>query len=139
MSLQTGSPISFGFTGTDGIAAVGLTGTMLLQSTDYEPGHDEEQIKNAAGDLVTRIFANLNKKATLEVIPTGATATAAVTAQTALLGLMRQTISVSACASQPQLIGLWFCTSVKAAGSNTGASKVTLGLEQHANITANAA
>ena len=51
MATQTGAIVNFGFTGTDGISAVGLTGNILLQSTDYEPGHDEEQIKSAAGDL----------------------------------------------------------------------------------------
>ena len=65
MATQTGSVVVFGFTGTDGIAATGLTGNGIFVEADFEHGHDEEQIRNAAGDLVNRTFYNLHKKAIL--------------------------------------------------------------------------
>lgn len=133
-ATQSGAFVNFGFTGTDGITGIGSGN--LLQSADYEPGHEEAQIKSATGDLATRVFYNLHKKATLEVIPSSTTAALAVGAQTTLLGLMRTIIAITACASMPELIeSKWLVVGVKTAKSNADASKVTLTLEQHAGIT----
>ena len=135
-ALQSGIIVNFGYTGTDGIAATGLTGNMLLQSSDFEHGHDEEQIKDATGALATRVFYNIHKKATLEVIPSGSSVANAVTAESTLMALMRTILNITACASHPELVGTnWLVVAAKSTKSNTAASKVTLSLEQHAGIT----
>lgn len=141
MATQTNLKVVFSYTGTDGIAAVGLTGNMQLQSHDFESAADEKQIMSAAGDLATRIFHNPHRKATLEVIPSSATDVAgARTSKATLLGLKRTILEITACADAPELIASnWFVVSVKTAGSNVGEHKVTLNLEAHANITASAA
>lgn len=136
MATQTGTFVNFGFTGTDGIAATGLTGNGILQSADFEPGHDEKQIMSAAGELVTRVFHNTHKKATIEWIPGKDTVANAITAQGTILGLMRTILSITACASKPELIDTnWLVVGVKSTGSNTDASKITLTLENHDGIT----
>lgn len=138
MAIQTGKYVVFGYTGTDGIAATGLTGNILLQSTDFEHAHDEEQIKSAAGELVTRVFYNTNKKATLEVIASSAVDVAgARTSKTTLLALVRTVLNITACADAPELVDTnWLVVGAKSSGSNTGAHKVTLTLENHDGITA---
>jgi hypothetical protein len=138
MATQTGIKVNFGFTGTDGIAATGLTGAGLFVSADYEPATDEKQLMNAAGDLATRVFHNLHKKATIEWIPGSATDVAtAITNQTTMIALFHTIINITACASKPELIDShWLVVGVKATGSNTDASKISLTLEQHAGITA---
>ena len=141
MATQTGKYLNVGFSGADGIAATGLTGTMLLQSSSYEAADTEAQTFGASGDLVNRTFTNPMKKATLEVIPSDATNVAgAISAQTSLLALRHTILNITACASAPELIDShWFVVSTKSAKSNTDASKVTLELEQHAGITVAAA
>jgi hypothetical protein len=137
MATQTGVFVNFGFTGTDGIAATGLTGNILLQSADFEPGHDEKQIMSAAGELVTRVFHNFSKKATLEVVASGSSVANAIAAQTSLLALNRTILNITACASKPELVDSnWLVVGVKSSGSNTDASKITLSLENHDGITA---
>lgn len=137
MATQTGKFVVFGYTGTDGIAATGLTGTMLFQSHDFEHAHDEEQIKTAAGELATRIFYNTNSKATLEVIPSDASAVSgARTSKATLLALVRTVLNITACADAAELVATnWLVVGAKSSGSNTGAHKVTLSLEKHAGIT----
>lgn len=138
MATQSGVKVVFGYTGTDGIAATGLTGTMQLQSHDYEAKSDEQQIMSAAGALATRIFHNPSKAATLEVIPSSATDVAgARTSKATLLALFQTILNITACADAPELVDShWLVVSAKVSGSNTGAHKVTLTLEQHSGITA---
>lgn len=138
MATQTGVKIVFGYTGTDGIAATGLTGTMLLQSHDFEHSHDEVQIKTAAGELATRVFSNTGKKATLEVIPSSATDVAgARTSKATLLALIRTILNITACADAAELVDTnWLVVGVKTSGSNVGEHKVTLMLENNDGITA---
>ena len=128
----------FGFTGTDGITATGLTGNGLFQSADFERAHDEEQIKNSTGDLATRVFYNKVKKATIEWIPSSTVDVAgARTAATTVDNLYLTILNITACADEPALVDTnWLVVGVKKALSNTGAQKITLTLENHDNITA---
>jgi hypothetical protein len=137
MATQSGKFVTFGYTGTDGIAATGLTGTMLLQSHDFEHAHDEVQIKSASGDLVTRVLYNESSKATLEVIPSSATDVATARTNKATLIALKDTIlNITACADAAELVSTnWLVVGVKVAGSNTGEHKVTLTMEKHAGIT----
>lgn len=140
MATQSGAFVVFGFTGTDGIAATGLTGNILLQSHSFEHTHDEVQIKGATGNLVTRVLYNEGSKATLEVIATGSSVANARTAKTTLLALKDTIINITACADAPELVlSNWLVVGTSASGSNTDAHKVTLNLEAHAGITSSPA
>ncbi len=134
-----GTAVNFAFTGADGIASAELTGKILLQSAEHEPTSDEEQVRDAAGKLVTRSFYNPGDKATLEYIPKGATIAAAVT--NTALPAVGTIMSVTACESMPSLVKTnWVVVpGGKVSGSNTTAKKITLSLEAHSGITAVAA
>lgn len=142
MATQTGTKVNFGFTGTDGIAATGLTMAsnkgMLFQSADYQKVDEEVQIKGATGALATRIFPNPSEKATLEFVPASDSSVAnAVLAQTAQIALYHTILNITACDSKPELIKTnWLVVGVNSKGSNTDVSKITLDLEAYAAITA---
>lgn len=136
-SSQVGVAVNFGFTGTDGIAeSTILTGKMLLQSADLENTSEEEQVRDADGDLVNRAFYNPGFRATLEYIPTGSSLANAITASA--LPTVGSILSITACANIPALVKTnWIVMpGVKIAGSNTSAKRITLNLESHAAITA---
>ena len=137
MATIVGKPVSFGFSGTDGISeATYLTGKIILQSIEHEYTSDEEQIRSASGALVTRAFYNPGDKASLEYIPTASTlagVTANVTAPA--VGTI---VNITACPDMPTLIkSNWVVVpGAKISGSNTAAKKITLPLEAYSGITA---
>lgn len=136
-ATQTGVFVNFAFTGTDGIAATGLTGNGLFQSYDFEYAPEEYQVKSAAGALATRVFPEIPKKATIEWIPGKDSVANAVTAHSTIVALFHTILNITACASAPELIvSNWLVVGVKPSGSNTDAKKITLTLEAHAGITA---
>lgn len=137
MATIVGKPVSFGFSGTDGIAeATYFTGKIILQSIEQEYTSDEEQIRSAAGALVTRSFYNPGDKATLEYIPTASTL-AGVTANVSAPAV-GTIVNITACADMPTLIkSNWVVVpGAKISGSNTAAKKISLPLEAHAGVTA---
>ena len=137
MATQTGSKVVFG---NSGVAATPFTGKIIVQGSDFSPTSEEKQIKGASGDLVTRIFTNPGKKATIECIATGTDVADARTNQSALASLYQTIVNITASTDAPHLVGSnWFVVDVKIAASNEDVSKVTLSLEQHAGITASAA
>ena len=138
MATQTGVKVVFGYTGTDGIAATGLTGTMLLQSHDYNASRDKLKLKGASGNTVTKIRSDEMKNATLEVIPSSATDVAgARTSKATLIALDGTILNITACADAPELVDTnWLVEDVKVTGSNEGHHKATLTLENHDGITA---
>ena len=137
MATQLGKPVSFAFSGTDGIAETTyLTGKIILQSADHENASDKEEIRSAAGVIVTESYYNPSDKANLEYIPT-ATTLAGVTANVALPSVP-SILNITACADMPSLIkSNWvYKGGGKITGSNTGAKKITLPLEALSSITA---
>ena len=141
MATQSGTIVVFGYTGTDGITATGLTGKGIFTSHEYAMKSDEQQIQGADGKLTTRIFPEDYKTATIEWIPSDSgsnqTVADARAAKTALLGLRHTILNITACDDAPELVDSnWFVVDVKASGSNTGYHKVTLTLESHDGITA---
>ena len=138
MATQTGKFVVFGFTGTDGIAATGLTGTMLFQSHEFQAAREKLKLKGATGNTVTKIRFDEMKNATLEVIPSSATDVAgARTSKATLIALDGTILNITACADAPELVDTnWLVEDVKVVGSNTDAHKVTLTLENHDGITA---
>ncbi len=137
MATILGKPVSFAFSGTDGIAETTyLTGKIILQSADHENGAEKEVIKSAAGVTVTKSFSDPVDKTTLEYFCT-ATTLAGVTANVALPPVP-SILNITACADMPSLVkSNWvYEGGGKITGSNTGAKKITLPLEAMGSITA---
>ena len=138
MATQSGVKVIFGYTGTDGIAATGLTGNMLFTGHDFKKSREKKKLASAAGDTVTKIRFDEMQEATLEMIPSSATDVAtALTNKATIIALDGTIISITACANAPELINThWMVEEVTVKGSNADANKITLKLEQHAGITA---
>ena len=135
MATQLGRPVSFGFTGSDGISGSLFTGKIILQSADYESASDKEEIRSAAGEIVTETFYNQSKKANLEYIPT-ASSIAGVTANVTLPSIPTF-VAIDTCVDMPVLAGVsWvYKGGGKITKSNTGAAKISLPIEALTNIT----
>lgn len=137
MAIVNGTAVNFGFTGTNGIAITGVSGT-LLQSADISAEAEKDEVRGAQGDLISRAWYDQHNKATLEWVITG-TGLANAIANTALAGLTPGTIIViTACASMPDLIATnWEVMSgASIKGSNANSKRYSVQLEKHTNITA---
>lgn len=136
MATINGTAIVFGFTGTNGIAITGISGT-LLQSTDQSAEADHEDVRNGIGDIVARGWYDQNRKATLEWVVTGTGLANAIVNNTLATLLPGAIIVISACASNPDLIATnWEVMTSKNVGSNTSSARITAQLEKRAGITA---
>jgi hypothetical protein len=132
-----GTPVNFGFTGTNGITITGLSGT-LLQSADLSTEADVEEVRAGQGDKVSRNWYDQHLKATLEWVITG-TGIANAIVNTAIAGVAPGTlIVISACLSVPDLVGTnWEVMSgASIKGGNTNNKRVSVSLEKRAGITA---
>jgi hypothetical protein len=135
--INNGTPVVFGYTTTtDGITISGINGT-LLQSAEQSAEADHEDIRNGVGDIVARNWYDQHRKASLEWVVKGTGLANAIVNRT-LTGLTPGTIiNITACASQPDLVGTnWEVQSAKDAGSNTSSAKISVQLEKRAGITA---
>lgn len=138
--VGNGIPVNFGFkqTSTDyGITQTVLTG-WLLQSADTETGADVEDVRALQGDKVSRNWYDLHTKANLRLVIAAASKSAAITATTLSPFTPGTIISITACASQPDLVGTnWECQpGVKIAGEIAKSAEITIPLEKRAAITA---
>jgi hypothetical protein len=130
-----GTPVNFGFQGTNGITMTGLSGT-LLQSADLSTIAEREVTRNGVGEKVTSGWYGFGNQSSLEWVVTGTTLADAL-AQTTI-----QTpgtiIVISACTSIPGLVATnWEVQAgSKVSGSNTNAKRITMPLEKNALITA---
>jgi hypothetical protein len=142
MPKQNGIPVNFGFTSTAGDKGITSTGFVftghLLQSVDYESGADKEEIRQLQGDIVSRNWYDLHTKGTFRLFIAAATKAAAITASTLTGAQPGDFISITACASHPDLIGTnWEVQSgAKIAGDVTKSAEITISCEKRAGITA---
>lgn len=137
MAVSNGTAVNFGFTGSNGIAITGISGT-LLQNVDYSAEADKDEVRSGVGDIVNRNWYDQRLKATLEWVITG-TGLANAISNTAIASMTPGTIIViTACASAPDLVATsWEVQSgASIKGSNTNAKRVSLPLEKRAGITA---
>lgn len=133
MATVLGTAVNFGFQGTNGIT--GLATGYLLQNVDHTKQADVEEIRDADGDVNSRVFYNANEQATLEVVVTGTNLAASLTNTT--LQAAGTIISITACTSAQDLVQTnWVVESSRLSGSNTNAKRVTLELRRHAGVTA---
>jgi len=137
MATINGTAVNFGFTGSNGIAITGISGT-LLQSAEQSKAADVESARNGAGDIVTRGHYDVHDEAQLEWVITGTGLANAIT-NTSLSSLAPGTIIViSACASMPDLVATsWEVQSgVKIVGGNTNFKKLSVTIHKRSGITA---
>jgi ethanolamine ammonia-lyase large subunit len=139
--VPNGTPVNFGFTSdgsNQGIADAGaILSGWLLQSADYETGADKEDIRSLQGDIVSRNWYDIHRKANMRLFITGAGRAAAIVATT-LTGLTPGVIlSITKCASHPDLVATnWeIVGSAKITGDITKCAEITLPLEKRAGIT----
>ncbi len=137
MATINGTAVNFGFTGTNGIAITGISGT-LLQSAEHSKMADKEETRSGIGDIITRGWHDQHDAATLEWVITGTGLADAIT-NTSLTGLVPGTIIViTACASMPSLVATtWEVQSgAKIVGSNVNSKRISVPIEKRAGITA---
>ena len=140
--VSNGISCNFGFQSSSGDYGVTDAGSVLkgwlLQSADYETGADKEDIRALQGDIVARNWYDLHKKANLRMFISAAGRAAAITATTLASLTPGTIISITACASHPDLIATnWEVVgSAKIAGDITKSAEVTLPMEKRPGITA---
>lgn len=137
--VGNGIPVNFGFKSTSsdyGITQTTLTG-FLLQSAEYETGADKEEVRVLQGDVVSRNWYDIHTKASLRVVIAAASKSAAITATTLSPFQPGTILSITACASHPDLVGTNYeCQSgAKIMGEITKSAELTVPLEKRAGIT----
>lgn len=138
--VGNGIAVNFGFaaTSTDhGLTQSSLT-AHLLQNADYEQGADVEDVRALQGDKVSRNWYDIHQKATLKFVLSAAGIAAAITATALAAFKPGIIISITACASHPDLVGTnWECQSgAKIMGEITKSAELTVSLEKRPGITA---
>jgi hypothetical protein len=76
MASITGSGVVFGIETTGG-TFTGFTGTLLWQDENFENASDLYEVRHGNGDVVGACFYNQTENFTFTVLPSGATMTAA--------------------------------------------------------------
>lgn len=139
--VANGIAVNFGFASTSsdyGITQTVLSG-WLLQSADYETGADNEDVRALQGDKVSRNWYDLHTKGSLRLVIASASGKASAKTATTLAAFQPGTIiSITACASHPDLVqSNWECQpGAKIAGDITKSAEITIPLERRAGITA---
>lgn len=139
--VPNGIAVNFGFVSTSndyGITQTSLTG-WLLQSADYETGADNESVRVLQGDIVSRNWYDIHTKGNLRLVIASATGRASARTATTLAAFQPGTIiSITACASHPDLVATnWEVQpGAKIAGDITKSAEITIPLEKRAGITA---
>ena len=137
MATINGTPVNFGFTGSNGIAITGQTGA-LIQNAEHSKQGEREKVRNGVGDTITHGHYDIHDQVSLEYIITDPTNIAgAITNTTAALLTPGTIIVITACPSMPSLVATtWEVQSgAKISGSNTNAKRATIPLEKYTGIT----
>ena len=140
--VPNGIPVNFGLKSTSSDYGVTDSGSVLkgflTQSVDIETGADVEDIRALQGDKVSRNWYDLHDKANLVFVIAGTGIAAAIASSTRSPFKPGTIINISACASQPDLVGSnWECQpGVKIAGDITKSAVITIPLEKRPGITA---
>jgi hypothetical protein len=137
--VGNGIPVNFGFKSTSsdyGITQTTLTG-FLLQSAETETGADKEEVRVLQGDVVSRNWYDIHTKASLRLVIAATSKAAAITATTLSPFQPGTILSITACASHPDLVGTnWECQpGAKIMGEITKSAELTVPLEKRAGIT----
>lgn len=135
MATNLGTAVNFGYaTTTNGITITGISG-FLLQEAEHEADGDNEQIRDADGDVVADVHYNATQRATITAVITGTGLANAITNTTK--PAKGTILVISACASDTELVATnWVVMRSRITGSNTTAKRLTIEIEKHAGITA---
>ena len=140
--VPNGIAVNFGFQSTSSDYGITDSGAILkgwlLQSADYETGADKEDIRSLQGDIVARNWYDLHQKANLRLFISAAGRAAAIAATTLASLTPGTIISITHCASHPDLVASnWEVVgSAKIAGDITKSAEVTIPMEKRPGITA---
>ncbi|HEV2350802.1 MAG TPA: hypothetical protein VG028_13255 [Terriglobia bacterium] len=134
-AAPNGTAVNFGFTGTaNGITISGISG--FLQSAEYSNEADHDDVRNNIGDIVARGWYDFHQKGTFEWVISGTGLADAIT-KTTIASLTPGTIiTITACASLPDLVGTkWeVVAGVSIKGSNTNAKRISVPVEFRSGI-----
>lgn len=136
MASINGTPVNFGFTGTNGITITGISGT-LLQSATHTKTADCEVTRDGDGDEVAHAWHNQAEEAELVWVSTGTTIADAITNTGASLVAPGAQFQITACASLPNLVATtWEAQSgPRVSKSNTTSASATVPIRKLAGIT----
>ena len=101
-----GVAVNFGFKSTSsdsGLTCTGLTG-FLLQRSSIKAGADKEQIRSLQGDIAAENYYNLFTEADLTFVISSTGIAASITATALANFVAGLIISITACASTPDLV-----------------------------------
>jgi len=116
--------------GLVGLSATGaVTGAFTSMASSKTA--DSEEIRNAAGDVVTKVYYNARREGTLEYIVTGSSASSTVTVTTPDVG----TVITLSHAQVVDITGSYLVDAVDWNGTSTSAVKVTLKISAYPAIT----
>ena len=139
--VPNGTPVNFGFTSdgsNQGLADSGaILSGWLLQSVDYETGADVESVRVLQGDIVSRNWYDLHRKASLRLFITGTGRAAAITNTTLNALTPGIILNITKCASHPDLVATnWeIVGSAKITGDITKSAEITIPIEKRPGIT----
>ena len=140
--VSTGASVNFGFNSTNGDFGLtdsgGILKGYLLQNVTSAIEGEREEVKALQGDAVSHNHSNIHRKATLKfVISSSLGRTAAITSSVLAPWGPGSFAIITACASQPDLVGTWECQSgAEIVGDITKSAEITIPIERYVNITA---
>jgi hypothetical protein len=136
MGPQNGTAVNFAYTGTNGITITGISGT-LLQSAEYSVEAEKEDVRSAAGDIVNRNWYDHHSKCNIEWVVSGTGLANAVTNSTLAALTPGVILVITACASDPDVVGTnWEVQSgASLKGSNTSSKRISVPVERRSGIT----
>ncbi len=138
MATINGTPLNFGFVGTNGITSAQMP-SAILQVASQAKMADVESARNGVGDIVTRGHYDQHDEMTLELLVAGTTLADAITQTGNIIGSLTPGlfVSISACTSMPGLVALWEVQSGAAVdGKNTDFKKLKFTGHKRAGIIA---
>lgn len=138
--VGNGIPVNFGFAATSsdhGITQTTLTG-FLFQNYTSAVEAEKEEVRGLQGDIVSRNWYDKHNKATMKFVIASTGIAAAITATTLAAFAPGTILSITACASSPDLVATtWEVQSgAEITGDITKSAELSLPLEKRPGITA---
>jgi hypothetical protein len=138
--VQNGAAVNFGFISTAGDYGLtdsgGILKGYLLQNATHAIEGEREAVKALQGDDVSHSHTNIHRKGTLKFVISAAGRAASIASSVLAPWGPGSFVVVTACASQPDLVGTWECQSgAEIVGDITKSAEITIPIEKYVNIT----
>jgi hypothetical protein len=135
-----GTPVNFGLVSTTsdgGVTSTNLTG-YLLQSASVQTGAEVESVRSLQGDTTAQNYYDLHHEATLRFVISASSKANAITATSLANFQPGSIISITACASNPDLVNSYWIVQPGASIPQeiTKSAELNLPLKRYAAITA---